>query len=228
MRRKVTATQRAEVVALADVVGIEAAAEAKGWDARTVRSWWLASGRRPEIEPDAWEKLHNLSMASTMAAVASGTLPVRTVAVIAGIAARNLRMGRAARPEAEPEPSAEEAQQGADDAACVDLMAWCDALPDGHGPLVKRHIVRSIRESLQRRREGLESEPVDTGASMAEHWAALRVGLAANLADVVTDQIAHEAHEAERTRQRELAQRFLSDDEADLLTAADRYLEEIA
>lgn len=101
-----SSVQKAEAVALAAIVGVEAAAEQLGMQVRTLRGWANAAGQRPDVDSDAWQKLHDLAMAKTMAAVASGKLRPRDVAVIAGISKRNL-----SKPVPVPERSSVEARE---------------------------------------------------------------------------------------------------------------------
>jgi len=58
-------------VALAAIVGIEAAAEQLGWDRRTVRKWSEAAGHPPELDGTAtgWRELLDLLVVLVIVAV---------------------------------------------------------------------------------------------------------------------------------------------------------------
>ncbi len=106
-RRRVTATQRAEAVALAAAVGAEQAAQALGYDPRTVREW----ARRADVAPadmisvPDWASLATLAMSRAQRMVTEGKLSAVQLATIAGIATRN------AAKVADPAPSAVEARE---------------------------------------------------------------------------------------------------------------------
>lgn len=104
MRIAYTLQQKAEAVALATVVGAEAAADQLGMDVRTVRGWAAKAGKAPElaVQTSTWEKLLDLALARVGAALSSGKVRPKDAAVIAGIAQRNMR-----DPEPTPEPPTE-------------------------------------------------------------------------------------------------------------------------
>lgn len=98
--------KRAEAVALARVMGADAAAAELGMpDARPIRRWLAEAGDAPELQadPGTWRALLDVAMARTMAAVTSGRVSAATVATIAGIAARNV-----SRDPKPPEPTPED------------------------------------------------------------------------------------------------------------------------
>src|SRR5262245_48411544 len=108
MRKPVTPAQKAEAIALAIVVGAEAAAKQLGWDPRSIRKWCEAAGRAPAdaiTSPD-WRTLGELARSQVASRLATGKVSARDAAVIAGIATRNEQ-----RPEPEPEPEATPEQQ---------------------------------------------------------------------------------------------------------------------
>ena len=228
MRVAYTIAQKHEAVALAVVVGAEAAADQLGIDVRSVRKWAEAAGHRPELEVDDWQALHDLAVARTTAAVASGKLPARTVAVIAGIAARNLRPTRVVAPSEPDEPA-----ENPGIVAMREALEWLDTLPDGAGSVVKRWLRRHIDDELQDRRDSADQRAIDDDPyadpepdqeSSPEWWAGWREYVAANLPAILDEQAAAEALEAARWEQRDKASRWLSDDEADLLAEAEREL----
>lgn len=216
-----TIAQKHEAVALGRVMGAVAAAEALGWDRRTVRGWMADAGVAPDLaDPgDGWQSLHDLAIAKTTAAVASGKLPVRTVAVIAGIAARNLKPNRPTAVAPTPEAASDDRAH----AAYERLSAWADSLPDGQGPTVLRYIRHLVdRELAQRDGDSPEAESTD----MAEWWDAMHAWLKANLPAVLAESVEIEALAAARNAQRAIANRFLADEECDLLIQAETYLQQ--
>src|SRR4051795_12064520 len=86
-----TPAQRAEAVALASVIGAEAAGQQLAIPWRSIRRWSEQAGNAPELAAPSgsWAELMRLAIARTTAAVAGGKLNATTVATIAGIAARN-------------------------------------------------------------------------------------------------------------------------------------------
>lgn len=92
----------AEAVALGQVIGADAAAAQLGMGAKAIRVWSAKAGKGPEmvLEPDAWKRLLDLAIAKVTSAVASGKMRPRDMAVVAGIATRNL--ARASEPVAPP------------------------------------------------------------------------------------------------------------------------------
>lgn len=233
MRIAYSIAQKAEAVALVRVVGAEAAAQQLGIARTTLVKWTTLAGHRPEIDTDGWQGLHDLAVAKTTAAVASGSLPARTVAVIAGIAARNLR--------AKPTPPAavddQEEPETASDVARDALWAWLDSLPDDQSRWIKRWVAQGLRDELHRRRlaedDGAQTDstpPVsdEPDERMVSVWQRLRAFIEPQIPEIVQAQKDREALEVARNTQRAIAARFLTDDEADLLIAAEKYLEEIA
>lgn len=107
MRIAYSLAQKAEAIALATVIGAEAAAERLHIDPRTVRKWAARAGRAPAdaITPTDWAQLGDLARAQVASDLASGKVRTRDAAVIAGIASRNVR-----DPKPEPEPP-DEAEQ---------------------------------------------------------------------------------------------------------------------
>lgn len=103
--RKWTGAQKAEAIALADVVGVDEAARQLGADPRSIHDWRKAAGKRPEIDVPAttWRTLHELALAKVAAALTSGKVNPTQAATIAAIAQRN-----AEKPPAASDPGAEE------------------------------------------------------------------------------------------------------------------------
>src|SRR5690242_6203278 len=93
MRRAVTPAQKAEAIALATVIGAEAAAKQLGWYPRSVRKWTVAAGRAPadKITSSDWQALGDLARSQVASKLASGKMSAREAAIIAGIASRNIR-----------------------------------------------------------------------------------------------------------------------------------------
>jgi len=219
-----------EAVALAAVIGADSAAEQLGMRPGTVRKWQAKAGRPPELQgqPDQWQALHDLAMARTTTAVASGSLPVRTVAVIAGIAARNLRVGRqpvTPPPDVDPDDPTPLAS-----AAGERLEAFIDGLLEPAGQVARRYLRAAIDDAQDHHAEHgqpvLHGSPREQDAAIAAVWDRTREWIAEHLAEG-PEHFAHvDAVAAARNRQRALAARFLFDDEADLLIEADQYLEE--
>lgn len=231
MRISYSPAQKIEAVALARVVGAEAAADEMALDPRTVRKWQAEAGVPPslDVEGGTWQALHDLAVAKTTSAVASGKLPVRTVAIIAGIAARNLRIGRAAALlEPEPEPS----QTPPGDAARDRLRAYVDALPDAER-IQARDYLRCLLDAEIARRHldepGAVSIPdtrslAEQDAAGAEAWDSLAGRLRDDWPAVVAYLEERDVRQAARERQRKVATAWLSDEAADLLHAAEAAL----
>lgn len=94
--------QRREAVALARVIGAEAASKQLGIGGKdTVRGWMLAAGDPPELQGSAegWSRLLDLAQSKAEADLASGKLSAVQAASIAGIAERNLREIAKSKPE---------------------------------------------------------------------------------------------------------------------------------
>ena len=93
MKVAYTPAQKAEAVALATVIGADAASAQLGMGAKAIRGWAERAGKSPSdvIETDQWRALMDVALARVTAQVASGTMRVRDIAVVAGIAARNVR-----------------------------------------------------------------------------------------------------------------------------------------
>jgi len=90
-----TKAQMAEAVALAKIIGAEAAATQLGignW--RTVRRWMVKAGNDMDehlATPDEWRKIGDLAKARGMAWLASGKASGPQLLIAAGIAERNTR-----------------------------------------------------------------------------------------------------------------------------------------
>ena len=90
-----TKAQMAEAVALAKIIGAEAAATQLGignW--RTVRRWMVKAGNDMDehlATPDEWKKIGDLAKARGMAWLASGKASGPQLLIAAGIAERNTR-----------------------------------------------------------------------------------------------------------------------------------------
>lgn len=97
--RKHSPTKKAEAIALATVIGAEAAGNQLGIDRNTIRRWMEAAGKAPAdaIARTDWEALGQLALARTMDRIASGKASAVETATVAGIAERNKR-----KPEPEP------------------------------------------------------------------------------------------------------------------------------
>jgi hypothetical protein len=91
-----TLAQKQEAVALCRTMGAEAAAKALGMDPRTVRKWSEQAGDAPELAGNAgaWQRLFDLAHARVESMLSGGKLSATQVAVIAGIAQRNIRDAR--------------------------------------------------------------------------------------------------------------------------------------
>jgi len=74
VRKPVTIAQRQEAVALAAVIGVEAAARELGWDRRTVRKWTEQAGKPAELDGNAaaWQRAFDLAHAKVEGILASG------------------------------------------------------------------------------------------------------------------------------------------------------------
>lgn len=77
-------------------MGAESAGKQLHIDPRTIRKWMGQAGAPPELDGDAgtWQRLFELALARTEAALASGKLSATATATIAGIAQRNLEKVR--------------------------------------------------------------------------------------------------------------------------------------
>lgn len=97
--RKHSPAKKAEAIALATVIGAEAAGERLGIYRGTIRRWMEAAGKAPAdaIARTDWETLEQLALSKTIERVASGKASARETAIVAGIANRNKR-----KPDAEP------------------------------------------------------------------------------------------------------------------------------
>ncbi|MFL5686601.1 MAG: transposase [Chloroflexota bacterium] len=92
-RKRYTAAQKAEAVALARVSGAGHAAEQLGIDVRTIRAWVGAAGDPPELDGTAagWQQLLDLAHSQVVSALTGGKVRPKDAAVIAAISERNLR-----------------------------------------------------------------------------------------------------------------------------------------
>jgi transposase-like protein len=111
MRKAYTTAQKQEAVALARVMGAEAAGKQLGIDPRTIVKWVSQAGDRPELDGDAgtWQRLFDLAHARTEAALASGKLSAQATATVMAIAQRNLEKLRV---KPAPSESAVAAREG--------------------------------------------------------------------------------------------------------------------
>ena len=145
VRKSVTNAQRQDAVALAAVVGIEAAASQLGWDRRTVRSWCEKAGKRPELDGSAagWTQLLDLAQSQVATALASGKVRPKDAAVIAAIAERNLRQ-LVDREKRTPEPQEPWADR---------FDRWCDETYPSRrlAEIAKDLPTHVLRYELQRR-----------------------------------------------------------------------------
>src|SRR3954451_25478257 len=166
-----TPAQRTEAVALASVIGAEAAGQQLSIPWRSIRRWSEQAGNAPELAAPSgsWAELMRLAIARTTAAVAGGKLHPSTVATIAGIAARNAH--RDPEPKATGTGTALEAADAFDDWA-IDVYvvhetaltadrsdaAWDAAIAASHVLLGRLHgelIRRANAERLQPHRPAL-------------------------------------------------------------------------
>src|SRR6188472_3971409 len=92
MPRKHSPELRAEAIALARVMGAEAAGKQLGIDHRRIVVWAQETGQPLGLELPAstWEILRDLAVTKTTSLIASGKANAVTVATIAGIAQRNV------------------------------------------------------------------------------------------------------------------------------------------
>lgn len=102
--------QKAEAVALATVIGSEAAGQQLGITPRAIRGWAERAGKTPadSVSTSSWQSLLDLAMARVGSALAGGTVRPKDAAVIAGIAARNIREPKPEEPRT-PEQDAYDA-----------------------------------------------------------------------------------------------------------------------
>lgn len=120
-----TDTTKLEAVALARVVGIRAAAQQLEIDWRTVRDWVALAGDAPEFRGTAqeWESIRAVASSRVLNLVSTGKLTASQLAIVSGIAERNLReLAKLPQPEPPPEPSVwDDVSDGALVAALVAL-----------------------------------------------------------------------------------------------------------
>ena len=223
-----TEAQKREAAALADVVGSEEAASQLGMDYRTVQRYQRAYGKPPGAKPDVdgWQRLMDLALAKTTAAVASGKLHPKVVATIAGIAARNVRAAR--QPEVEdPEDTSDSPLW---DAARERFRVWINALPVEQG----RAVTARLHHDIDRASEEPADQSQYAHETPEEHDARIAAALEDTMAwsEEHMDELVAWNQERERlyvarTEQMHKAGRFLEDDVADLLIEAERLLEEL-
>jgi hypothetical protein len=83
---------RRQAIALARAGGAEFAATQLGIQARTIRGWLSEAGDPPELDGTAegWRRLLDLAQAKVESALTSGRMRPTDMAIVAGIAERNL------------------------------------------------------------------------------------------------------------------------------------------
>ena len=164
MRSAVTPAQKREAVALAAIVGAEAAAEQLGWNRRSVRKWAEQAGHRPELDgnADAWQRAFDLAHAKVEGFLAIGKASAVAAATIMGIAQRNMRdLERDRRPS----PAAESAV-----AAYDEFTDWLEHLAaerleseEEIEPTIAA--IGAIVRDLLLRRANLEADPYASAPS---------------------------------------------------------------
>jgi hypothetical protein len=190
VRKAVTPAQKREAVALAAIVGIEAAAEQLGWDRRTVRKWSEAAGHPPELDGTAtgWRELLDLAQSQVATALASGKVRPKDVAVIAAIAERNLRQLADRSDERETEPQETWADR---------FDRWCDETYPSRHPAeiakdVPSHVIgyvlhlRTHEQSFGQEEDRSDHGRTDPGDDFWFGWACATV-------EAVGDLVAFEA-----------------------------------
>lgn len=100
MRKGYTAAQKAEALALAEVLGSEGASDQLGIDVRTVRGWRAAAGYRPDLDPpkDQLEALYDLALSKVTEQVASGKIKGTQLMTVLGVARDKLDRARREQP----------------------------------------------------------------------------------------------------------------------------------
>jgi hypothetical protein len=172
MRKAYTLQQKAEAIALAAIVGSEAAAEQLGMDPRSVRKWASQAGRAPELsaKPDQWSRLHDLAMARVTSDLASGRMKPRDVAVVAAIARRNLSKPERPADARRPIDILGDLRQAAWDvwpsgeAATfwATFNAWMDeSVPEDHWSIAGRLIIAPFSLEWHHLREHRFGQPYD-------------------------------------------------------------------
>lgn len=228
MRRSATIAQMTEAVALASVVGADRAASDLGWDPRTVRKWQAKAGHRPELDGDSdqLQALADLALARVTSDVAGGKIRGTALMTVFGIARDKLDRARREATRAAQSDETPDDREPLTTAARDRFEAWVATLE----PPQQRAIAHVIRAELLRRAEAAGDRGIEplSDADGAEIWRSVQAQLLADLPVLVDRMVAEEALEADRQRVREGLTRWLSDEDADLLIAAEKYLEEIA
>jgi transposase-like protein len=161
MRKAYTTAQKQEAVALARVMGAEAAGKQLGIDPRTIVKWMSQAGDRPELDGDAgtWQRLFDLAHARTEAALASGKLSAQATATVMAIAQRNLEKLRDKPAPPESAVAAREAFYGWLEETTVATMgsdpAEIDATVDALESINRMLIVRANAEHGQPHRPAI-------------------------------------------------------------------------
>jgi transposase-like protein len=191
---------RARAVALARVIGAEAASKQLGIGGRdTVRRWMAAAGDPPELQGTAegWQTVLTVAQSQVIDDLANGKVRAKDAAVIAAIADRNLEKVRS-RPEPEP-----------DDANDL-LGAWIIDHYPPHQRVIAARVVDAALEDESRRLDAILAGP---DADMPDpgpepdflEWAQERITA---VGDLDAWQVRYEAaEEAKRARERDIVRR---------------------
>ena len=146
----------AETVALAAVVGLEAAHVQTGIRRQTIRAWLDRAGKAPAdaINAADWQSLGDLARSRVASKLAEGKVSARDAAIIAGIAQRNTT-------KPEPEPASSE-----DD-------AYIAALEEQFGEHVDLALIASIRRLTELGYGNDDPVPADVELAVWEWVAAI-------------------------------------------------------
>ncbi|MDQ3128896.1 MAG: hypothetical protein M3Q66_10670 [Chloroflexota bacterium] len=153
MRIAYSLAAKQEAVALARVMGIEAAAQQLNIDRRTVRGWSEKAGVVPELKgtASAWQRAFDLAQAKVERFLASGKVSPVQAATIMGIADRNMRLGH------DPLDALEDPDAERIPAWQLRIDAYVAAVPEAErewtADCLNRELGLEIRAELNRRAE---------------------------------------------------------------------------
>jgi hypothetical protein len=159
--------QKAEAIALATVVGAEAASRQLRITVGAIRRWCELAGKVPRdaIGSTDWQALGDLARSQVAARLAAGKVSAREAAIVAGIADRNSR--EAPLPESPPDPEAQAWTDGLTSA----LEARYGAPSDDALDMLILDTMRWLRDA-DSQTPMLELGPAELVASLPPDWAA--------------------------------------------------------
>jgi hypothetical protein len=246
--RSYSTPEKLEAIALAEVIGAEAAGEQLGMKPLTIRKWMAASGDRPELRADSitYRAIRDLAKARALLFAASAKLTPAQAITLAAVGDRNLRYD----PKAPASTSALAVGDVFDEWVSsvhlaplihteADLDSALDVIPALRGHLLREANAESDdpgnhptphRTALLAWHSGRTVDTAGQPISAPEDLLDWATAITAGLVTMHGDLISWCAHDRAR-RAAERAVRWtppLPDDLAALVAEADRLLEEMS